>query len=162
MYLCSFVEEIKTQNFYIYKINEVIIQTHKLQTFFPISEISCYLRKIRSHNAVYVMIQDYSLVVVSCCVWFCLLFDFHAFLCPLSVSYVLPSVFSPSSLHVYLLLYVSIVLSMLSPLCLPLVISPVLFALLSPHLLLIPSSMNLCIQAFVPHSFLVSLLCVIH
>ena len=47
--------------------------------------------------------------------------------------------FSPSSLHVCLPLYVNIVPSKLSPLCLPLVISPVLFPPLSPHLLLDPS-----------------------
>ena len=51
----------------------------------------------------------------------CLMFWF---LVALSVSYVLPSVFSPSSLHACLPLSVSIISSMTSPLCLHLVISP--------------------------------------
>ena len=68
-----------------------------------------------------------------CCI-LCLMFYF----CPLFVSlrcsflYVLPSVFSFSSLHVCLCLSVSIVSFMLSPLCLSLIISRVLLPPLSP------------------------------
>ena len=89
-------------------------------------------------------------------------YDFHALLCLVSVS----SVFFPvSSLPPMLDVCLPLSASVISPLCFPLIISPALFPPLSPHLLLVSSSVSVYLSLCSPFTwsvccFFLCVLCV--
>ena len=77
-------------------------------------------------------------------------YDFHALLCLVSVS----SVFFPvSSLPPMLDVCLPLSASVISPLCFPLIISPALFPPLSPHLLLVSSSVSVYLSLCSPFTW---------